>query len=96
MSKQQRLIILITSRAYETLSDENKRQIYDATGMDSNEQQSAGAGGPGFGGFGFNPFGDAFWSNFGGKAGANQQGPGNVDDLFKEFEQFFSMNDQKQ
>lgn len=49
-------------RAYETLSDDSKRQIYDATGMDSNEQQQTGAGAGGFaGGFGFNPFGEAFW-----------------------------------
>ena len=53
-------------RAYETLSDENKRRIYDATGMDSNDQQSAGAGAGASGGFGFNPFGEAFWSKFGG------------------------------
>lgn len=63
-------------RAYETLSDDQKRQIYDATGMDSNEQQSTGAGAGGFGagGFGgFNPFGDAFWSQFKGGAGKNYQ-----------------------
>lgn len=31
--------IINTYRAYETLSDENKRKIYDSTGLDSNEQQ---------------------------------------------------------
>ena len=84
-------------RAYETLSDDKKRQIYEATGMDSNEQQATGAGqGPFTGGFGFNPFGGDFWSQFtgsqaGGKGGQEKGGSGNVDDLFKEFEQFFSM-----
>ena len=43
---------------------------------------------------GFNPFGS--WGGFGGKGGPGEQaGPGNIDDLFKEFEQFFSMNDKQ-
>ena len=68
--------------------------MYDATGMDSNEQQQAG---PGFGagGFGFNPFGEAFWSQFGGKGGKQGQQAG-FEDLFKEFDEFFSMNQKQQ
>ena len=52
MSKKPILSYVI--RAYETLSDDNKRSVYDSTGMNSNEQQQAG----GFeGASGFNPFG---------------------------------------
>ena len=45
------------NEAYETLQDEKKRRIYDATGMSSNEQQNADEQSAGFG---FNPFGFAF------------------------------------
>ena len=60
--------------------------------MDSNEQQATGAGQGPFAG-GFNPFAGDFWSQFtgGSKGGQGQGANGNVDDLFKEFEQFFSM-----
>lgn len=61
--------------------------------MDSNEQQQQGAGAGGFGGF--SPFGDAFWSQFTGGKGSAQQSE-NVEDLFKEFEQFFSMGGEGQ
>ena len=81
-------MIFIVHRAYETLSDDNKRKIYEATGMDSNEQRQTGAGPSS--GFGFNPFGQDFWSQFGGGAKA-EKGSQSYDDLFKEFEQFFSM-----
>ena len=40
------------NEAYETLGDEQKRRIYDQTGMTGDEQQQAGAGGPFEGGFG--------------------------------------------
>ena len=43
------------NEAYETLGNEQKRSIYDATGMSSNEQQNADQAG-----WGFNPFGFAF------------------------------------
>jgi DnaJ-class molecular chaperone len=75
MSKDIRyLLIMNECRAYETLSDDRKKQIYDSTGMDSNEQQQAEAGGGNpFGtGFGFNPFGEAFWSKFTG--GSSNEG----------------------
>lgn len=58
--------------------------------MDSNEQRQTGAGAAGF-----NPFGQSFWSNFT-KAGKKEREPQSYDDLFKEFEEFFSMNEQKQ
>lgn len=67
--------------------------------MTGHEQEQAGAGGAGFGGFGgFNPFGEAFWSAFGGGArgaqtGGGAAGAGNFEDIFKEFESFFSMGD---
>ena len=44
------------------MSDDTKRRIYDQTGMDSNEQEQTGAGAGFNTGFGFNPFGQAFWS----------------------------------
>eukprot|EP00359_Climacostomum_virens_P004596 CAMPEP_0204903082 /NCGR_PEP_ID=MMETSP1397-20131031/4041_1 /ASSEMBLY_ACC=CAM_ASM_000891 /TAXON_ID=49980 /ORGANISM="Climacostomum Climacostomum virens, Strain Stock W-24" /LENGTH=397 /DNA_ID=CAMNT_0052071665 /DNA_START=998 /DNA_END=2191 /DNA_ORIENTATION=+ len=69
------------SEAYETLSNKDKRQMYDTTGMTGDEQEQAGAAG--FGGFdfgGFNPF-----------AGF-RQGPGqspNFEDMFSDFKDFF-------
>ena len=44
------------NEAYETLGNQEKRDIYDSTGMSSNEQQSSGQ----TSGYGFNPFGFAF------------------------------------
>jgi len=42
-------------RAYETLSNESKRKIYDSTGMTSNDQQNTE-----FNFEGFNSFGQMF------------------------------------
>lgn len=54
-SQESTRIFAEINEAYETLGDQSKRDIYDATGMSSNEQQNADQqGGPGFG---FNPFG---------------------------------------
>jgi len=68
------------NEAYETLSNESKRSIYDATGMSSNEQQSHEQTG---GGFGFNPFGFAFGGT---KAAQDMR---SFDEILKEFEEFF-------
>lgn len=85
------------NEAYETLGDEQKRQIYDTTGMSGDEQAQAGAGpgGP-FGGFGGFPGGGGpggFWDQFTGAQGGNPGGPGgaNFRDIFEDFEDFFNM-----
>jgi molecular chaperone DnaJ len=87
--------------AYETLGDEQKRQVYDATGMSGDEQQQAGAGagGPfgGFGGQGGQGGPGDFWSQFtGGAQGRQSQGmpgagAGGFKDIFGDFEDFFNM-----
>jgi len=86
------------NEAYETLGDEQKRQVYDQTGMSGDEQAQAGAQGGdpfgGFGGFGGGPGGQGnFWENFqGGHPG--QGGGGNFKDIFEGFEDFFNMGGQ--
>lgn len=56
------------------MGEEDKRKMYDKTGMTGHEQEQADQ--QGFGGFGFNPFSNnissinefvGFWSPFGGK-----------------------------
>ena len=92
------------NEAYETLSDDNKRRTYDLTGMDSNAQYRTGTSTSGTSessGFGFNPFGEAFWSQF--KTGdfkstwqsAQQDDSQEFDSMYKEFESFFSMDNAK-
>lgn len=78
------------NEAYETLSSEQKRRIYDATGMSSNEQQNAGAEGESFG---FNPFGYAF-SAF--RKAKNNENARSYEEILKEFEQFFDMSEMEQ
>lgn len=87
------------NEAYETLRDENKRRIYDTTGMTGDEQAQAGGGpgGPFEGGFPGFGGGGGFWEQFSG----GQRGPGaqgrkgpqgvNFEDIFGEFEDFFNM-----
>lgn len=67
------------SEAYETLSDSEKRQIYDSTGMTADEQSQQGFN-RGGGGFGFNPH-----AGFGSSRDFN-----NFQDMFREFDEFFS------
>lgn len=79
------------NEAYETLGNDKKRRIFDATGMSSNDQQNAGSQGDNFG---FNPFGFAF-SAFrkGGAGGSGQENMRSYEDILKEFEQFFDMSE---
>lgn len=76
------------NEAYETLGDVQRRRIYDATGMSSNEQQNADQRGESFG---FNPFGFAF-SAFR-KSSATQEQAKSFEEILKEFEQFFDITD---
>lgn len=91
------------NEAYQTLSDENKKQIYDSTGMTGDEQAQAGAGqgGPfgggfpgGFGGQGGGSFWDQFTGGGQGPGAGNRQGGmpgGGFEDMFGDFEDFFNM-----
>jgi molecular chaperone DnaJ len=50
------------NNAYETLGDDQKKKVYDQTGMTGDEQQQAG--GDPFGGMGGGFGGQEFWENF--------------------------------
>jgi len=80
------------NNAYETLSDDGKRRVYDQTGMTGDEQAQDPFGGQGpFGGG--NPFGGG--QGFAGFEGFNDQfnkqrgGQGGMGDIFEEFEKMF-------
>ena len=73
-------------RAYDTLSNSEKRKMYDATGMTGDEQEQARNSGADFSG-GFNPFG-GFGPGFGGGQ-SNFNGFGSFQDILNEFEQMF-------
>ena len=81
------------NEAYETLGNDQKRKIYDATGMSSNEQQNADTEADAYG---FNPFGFAF-SAFSRSASKNQGADTrSFEDILKEFEEFFDMSETAQ
>ncbi len=80
--------------AYDILSDEAKRKVYDQYGFysDNVPPNGAGAGGPGSGGMGFSGFDFSEFTNQqygsrGGSApgGAGQAGPGGFRDFFSSF-----------
>ena len=75
------------AEAYDTLSNGEKRKMYDATGMTGDEQEQARASGADFGG-GFNPFGGGFQGQ-GGQGGQDFGGYGSFQDIMNEFEEIF-------
>jgi molecular chaperone DnaJ len=77
-SKGAEKIFAEINEAYETLSNDTKREIYDSTGMSANEQSNYQQAGGVFGGF--NPFGFAFGKS---KAAADMR---SFEDILKEFE----------
>ena len=82
------------NNAYETLSDESKRRVYDQTGMTGDEQAQDpfggqgpfGPGGPFAGGQGFAGF-EGFSDQFRRAQGGGQGSP--FGDIFDEFEKMF-------
>lgn len=68
--------------AYDTVGDEQKRKMYDSTGMKDGEQGGDPFGGGGFGGGGFGGFG----------GGRRQQGFD--EEIFDDFASFFNMDGQ--
>ncbi|EAI2340472.1 molecular chaperone DnaJ, partial [Campylobacter coli] len=61
----------LVNEAYEVLSNEEKRTIYDRYGKDALKSGGFGSGGAGFGGF--EDLGDIFSSFFGGGFGGSSQ-----------------------
>jgi len=76
------------TKAYEVLSDAQKRQTYDQLGPAAFEQ--SGAGGPGgFGGYGGGPFTYTYTGGFPGGGNSAGWDVGGFTDPFEIFEQFF-------
>lgn len=68
------------SEAYEVLSDENKRAMYDQHGHAGVDGAAGMGGGEGFGNFS-DVFGDVFGDIFGGGGGGRRRGPSRGSDL---------------
>jgi molecular chaperone DnaJ len=73
------------TEAYQTLSDTNKRKVYDQYGMSADEQKQYGAQGQGFGQN--QGFGDFNFGGFGDFFGAKQQ-KGGFENIFEDFFSF--------
>jgi len=80
------------NEAYETLGNEQKRSVYDATGMSSNDQQNTD-----FNFDGFTSFGDMFrqaWGD-GAKTGADDSFTNKTyEQILAEYEKFFSLDEE--
>jgi len=77
-------------RAYETLSNPGKRKIYDSTGMNSNDQQNTD-----FNFEGFSSFSDLFSTAFRQAEEENNMAHKSYEEILKEYEKFFSMDEEK-
>lgn len=76
------------TEAYETLSDEKKRNMYDQFGMSADDQVNMGdMGGNPFGGMGGMGGMNDFFNQ-----GGNMGGGSNFEDVFKDFDDFFGMS----
>ena len=75
------------TEAYETLSNEQKRKVYDATGMNSNDQQNVD-----FNFDGFNSFSQMFKSAFTDAQDIEQKAAKTYEEILEEYEKFFSLD----
>lgn len=76
-------------RAYETLGNQEKRSIYDATGMSSNDQQNTD-----FNFDGFESFGQMFKGAFSKAKAKNESQFRTYEEILEEYEKFFSMEEE--
>jgi DnaJ-class molecular chaperone len=77
------------NEAYEVLGDPEKRKKYDELGANWRQYEQAGAGGPGFGGFGGQPGGGAWNVNVGGQPGGfRTMTPEEMQEMFGENDPF--------
>ena len=76
-------------RAYETLGNASKRQVYDATGLSSNEQQNSDINFDGF-----SSMGNMFWHAFSSQdAQEEQMGNKSYEEILEEYEKFFTLDE---
>ena len=74
-------------RAYQTLSDPQKRAVYDSTGMSANEQQGADINFDGF-----TSFSQVFRSAFSREDSDATQNVKSYEEILEEYEKFFSLD----